>query len=1098
MKRTVLSALCVCAIATLGFSTIALAEKPPAREFVPSDGNNPLLHLSQPLVFKQGGDTVWLQVYTADDQCPCDPLQGGECTGGPDAMETFCFEKYNPATADSLYKWYGSPGTPYFSPAGGNGWWMADARRLGSPTGQDWWHLDQYQAFEGYSWWCGALTGDRCADWDNAPGAGDAWNQLLVLDPDLGAVTAGETVSLDCWVRYDTECDYDYAYILYSNDDGASWETIATLNACSGNVAASCGGDYWGFGDLGQGNPPGGNVSWVQFPVDVTHGGDPNGGDMSVTDPANFRVGFKFESDGAWSDKDGRGNTDGAFFVDFVEISHATHGVLEFEDMDDEFESAKWVIQAPPPVANHWWMPHDPDPPREPDEGADICEVDASWVWCGCPFVNNKWRIPPESNGFLYRLVGPTIYTGWGEPTVPKEYAGLVIQRDIFVCFGENFCDYYDTKVNVYNSAPSTGQPAGWCGWENIDGYITYGGCDFMNQDRNEEVSQWMGGSVDSVQYAWDVMDVGQTDDWCWTTQIPKPHRKVQIFVDNVSFGLFDASDTFFQARVIDVFQDTFDLETSAHNALCANSDMPKILARSESLQVDVHDMNGLTGGAAWTRLYFSTDKGNTWDYNDLVLAIPDENDPDLGGTYIGSIHPSEIDIAPYPNAIWFPGTEVWYYVQVQDDLSNPLCYWPSSADPSEDPPARPWQNNYFEFSILPGSGEDYEEPNRLLLVDDFGRNDYDYHPCMEESVVISTENFYESVLYDLGYCYDKYDVQGASTGLSNEPWDLVTYPDPGNPDSLVRRYDTLIWFTSRFDQYTVLDTMQCRIVDFVRKGGNLFICGNLLGVDMTDYGDYSDAARETCEFYGGLLGAKMDPPGVSSVGIKQPHYYAKGSGLVGGSVFSTADKFHFHLGCPISVPHDLTKINTSPPAWAPNPTPYIVYEEGYVAGDTVVAIYNEYVDGGKVVHMCFDLGAMVDSCAVSCAKADYKGRRDLLEDVLGNLFGMVPGCPHYQGVDDFIPSAHAYSLSQNYPNPFNPDTDIQYSIRQNGRVSLKVYNVRGQVVKTLVDRAMQSGQYTAHWDGTNENGQMVSSGIYFCKMKASDFAATKKMILLK
>ena len=92
----------------------------------------------------------------------------------------------------------------------------------------------------------------------------------------------------------------------------------------------------------------------------------------------------------------------------------------------------------------------------------------------------------------------------------------------------------------------------------------------------------------------------------------------------------------------------------------------------------------------------------------------------------------------------------------------------------------------------------------------------------MEESTVIANENIYEGVLYDLGYCYDKYDVQGASTGLSNEPWDLVTYPDPANPDSLERRYDAVIWFTSRFDEYTVLDTMQCRLVDFVRKGGNL------------------------------------------------------------------------------------------------------------------------------------------------------------------------------------------------------------------------------------------------------------------------------------
>jgi hypothetical protein len=1090
MKRKLYFLLCFLAIASVSLSSVAIAEKPPAREFQPRGGMNPTVHLSEPLVFKQGGDTVWLQVYTQDDACGCDPSHGSECDGGPDGTETFCFEKYNPGTADSVYKYYGSPGTPFFSPEGGNGFSTIDAMSLGSLTGEDFWHLDVYQAFEGTSWWCGTLTGDRCDAYRDAPGYGPEWRQLLALDPDLPGVTPGEEVRLECWVRYDLECDYDYAYLQYSNDNGANWTTFAQFNASSGHTGPTCGDDYFDSSALGQGDPPGGNVNWMSFPT------TPADGNMTVTDPSQFLVGFYVETDPLFDDKDVNGNTDGALFLDVVYVKKTDGTVLEFEDMDDEFEASKWSILPPKGIANHWWMAYDPDPPTEPDEGADICEVDESWVWVGCPFINNRWRIPADSNGFLYRLRTPKIYTGWAEPEVPKEYAGMYVQYDVFSCFKENFCDYWDTQVNVYNSEPQ-GDPsnAGWCGWVNVDDLVTYGGCDFMNVDDGEDASPWMGANVDSVWYCWDVLDQGSTGDWCWTTTSPAPHRKTQLMIDNVSLGLYDASDTFFQARVIDMFQDTFDLETAAHNAYCSNADMPKVLGVTESLTVDIHDMNGLATPTHWVRLYFSTNQGDNWDFNDMVLRTPDDSNPDLGGTYIGSVHPSEIDIAPYPSATWIPGTEVWYYIQTRDDIGN-LGYWPDTADPSTSPPARPYFNNYWEFSILPGVGIT-DEPNRLLIVDDFGRNDFDYHPCMEESTVVANENIYEGVLYDLGYCYDKYDVQGASTGLSNEPWDLVTYPDPANPDSLERRYDAVIWFTSRFDEYTVLDTMQCRLVDFVRKGGHLFICGNLLGVDMTDYGDYSDAAAETCQFYGGLVGAMMAPPGDSQPGIKNPHLYAKGSGLVSGSSLTAADKFHFHMGCPISVPHDLMRLNSSPPAWAPNPTPYLIYEDGYSAGDTLVAIYNEYTDGGKVVHMCFDMAAMVDSSAVSCAKADYKGRSELMRDILLNLFGIVP-CQ--QGsVDDFIPSArHAYSLSQNYPNPFNPDTDIQFSLRQGGRVSLKVYNVRGQVVKTLVDRSMQAGQYTAHWDGTNDHGQLVSSGIYFCKMEASDFASTKKMILLK
>ena len=86
-------------------------------------------------MMKQGGDTVWLTVYAPEDACPCDPNHGGECTSGPDAEETFCFEKYNPNTADSLYKYYGSAGTPFFSPEGGNGWTTFDVLTSGSTAG---------------------------------------------------------------------------------------------------------------------------------------------------------------------------------------------------------------------------------------------------------------------------------------------------------------------------------------------------------------------------------------------------------------------------------------------------------------------------------------------------------------------------------------------------------------------------------------------------------------------------------------------------------------------------------------------------------------------------------------------------------------------------------------------------------------------------------------------------------------------------------------------------------------------------------------------------------------------------------------------------
>lgn len=1091
MKRTVLFALSVSAILMLGLSTIATAEKLPTREYVPSNSLNPSVQLLQPLVFKQGGDTAWLQVHTTLEACACDPDHGSECDGGPTGEETFCFEMYG---TNAKYAYYGSDGTPYFSEAGGNGFQTIDTRTLGSSSGEDFWHLDSYQAYggTGYSWWCGAMTGDRCKNWDYAPGYGDRWNQLLIFQPELPQPGAEYDVRLECAVRYDTECDYDYAYIEYTADGGSTWTPIATLNGTSRGTPpqgtscpSNCGGDYFTSGDCNRDPPT--FPKWNLFPINAVDG------EVTVTDPNNFLVGFRFESDGAWSDRDSRGDTDGALFVDNVSIYDAVADTLiDFQDMDSNFRPEDWWIGAPSGVANHWWMAYDPDPPTE---GA-LCQTNASWCWTACPYVNNKWRIPPESNGFYYRLMSPKIYTGWGEPyAIPKEYAGLYVQYDMFICMRESSCDFLDTQVNVYDTSPVSGNP-GWCGWTNIDGYITYGGCDFMNLDDGESVAQFMSADVDSVCYSWDCLDIGATGDFCWTTIVPKPHRQTQIMVDNVSFGIYDASASAFTARAIDILQDSFDLETDAHNALLANGDLPKDpIAWSESLVVDIVDPNGLDGVGAYVHLMFSVDGGGSWSFTNMVNKVPNETDPDIGGTYIGSISAMEA----LGQATWIPGTVVHYYIEVNDNDNN-KGYWPASAAPTADPAVHTWTSNYLEFTILPGLQA--KGGDRLLLVDDFGRSRHYFHSAMADTQIWSGENFYESVLTDLGYCYDKYDVGGASTGLTNEPWDIVLYPDPQNPDSVILNYDALIWFNSTFSMFSVLDTMQCRLVDFVKNGGHLFICGNNIGQAMTNRGLYDDDAEEDCDFYSGLCGAFMSSTNPeSSPGIEQPHQYAIGTG-VATSGLTDQDTFHFHMGCPAQWTHDITYINTSPPAWAPNPQAYLAYHNGYSPGDTLVAIYNEYTDGGKVVYCSYDLTMMVDSALVT-SKVDplksYEGRSELLKDVLANLFGISANCGADVADDSpFVPPKYAYSLSQNHPNPFNPDTYVNYSIRDAGRVNLKVYNVRGQVVKTLVDRKLQPGQYQAHWDGTNENGYLVSSGIYFCKMEANDFRATKKMILLK
>ena len=90
------------------------------------------------------------------------------------------------------------------------------------------------------------------------------------------------------------------------------------------------------------------------------------------------------------------------------------------------------------------------------------------------------------------------------------------------------------------------------------------------------------------------------------------------------------------------------------------------------------------------------------------------------------------------------------------------------------------------------------------------------------------------------------------------------------------------------------------------------------------------------------------------------------------------------------------------------------------------------------------------------------------------------------------------FALGQNYPNPFNPSTTINYSVEQAGKVELKIYNMLGQVVRTLLQGSKQAGDYSVVWDGKDDLGSEVASGLYVCKLVAGDFQSTRNMVFLK
>jgi hypothetical protein len=145
----------------------------------------------------------------------------------------------------------------------------------------------------------------------------------------------------------------------------------------------------------------------------------------------------------------------------------------------------------------------------------------------------------------------------------------------------------------------------------------------------------------------------------------------------------------------------------------------------------------------------------------------------------------------------------------------------------------------------------------------------------------------------------------------------------------------------------------------------------------------------------------------------------------------------------------------------------------------------------------------------VFCADLDGDSDWDMaVVNMYGDSVSILLNNTIVVGVEDEEDSdqrPERFSLSQNCPNPFNPTTALHFTVHSpqsavHGPIPTRliIYNVLGQKVRTLVDEPKRAGSYTVIWDGTDEQGNDVASGVYFYKLRVGDYSQTKKMVFLK
>jgi len=144
--------------------------------------------------------------------------------------------------------------------------------------------------------------------------------------------------------------------------------------------------------------------------------------------------------------------------------------------------------------------------------------------------------------------------------------------------------------------------------------------------------------------------------------------------------------------------------------------------------------------------------------------------------------------------------------------------------------------------------------------------------------------------------------------------------------------------------------------------------------------------------------------------------------------------------------------------------------------------------ENNDLLKMSFNFfGDMLDESIVNINNVIVSGPKGSVANVSSNVISAAI---------KLVPSL--FALHQNYPNPFNPITEIRFDIPEATRVDISVFNLMGQKIKTLKNEKTTPGYHTVQWDGTNDNGMQVSTGMYFYTLQTKAKSAMRKMLFLK
>jgi hypothetical protein len=908
------------------------------------------------------------------------------------------------------------------------------------------------------SMWCGARPNSLnpyLCHFRNLPGYGNNWKQVLVTKrfSFVGALT------LSYHGVFDTERGHDFVYVEY-DAGGGDWKRIHSYDGLVDTVASHV----------------------LYLPQVAT----------------KFR--FFFRSDGQSSDEDGY-DSDGACVLDSISIRDDT-GVIRtstFEEMSPGARSdGFWYASTETPFGEYSGLEHnlaDKDPCCD-DFGTQIVfflgspypSVSYPGLY-DTPFCAGPGATAPPCQDEM--VVSPVIdmkkYSTGGNENQNADIpvgdlpglGGATLEFQVYRDLPLRNLVFYMWHVRSID--PVTGCPGPW-----LDKGSVYYGSRKDYFDSAEDISSLVGDSP--IQVALGVVDM--CDDWTGLFGDCAEHTPSPWF-DSVAVYRYQKAGPNWWCRDTDLFQDNFPNPTILNwvRADCSSdinwADNPTIRP-GDSVVVQVTSTLGggvaLAGGKPAVYMHVRC------TYIGAPPLKPPISGSDLQGTY-----GSYIGVDPggwtmiqgdtarargrsvensyafdLNDSLFTYGYLIEYYFTAQDNAGGQtaLPRWARLGGP------------YFEFTCLPTLASDILFVDNYSGIGSFAGTAEDYWTSTFRAVLPANNQ------------PDRYDVNGPSSLVSNGLASRAPLA------ILAGAYEKIIWDSGDLDVGTMTDgTMKsdksndCALLtDWMRYSGHscgLWICGDNVASDLSYLGS------------GQAMTLMRDWCGVNP--INKSYFDLTGGRTMGGVVSplvtgdndlglfvhaGVPDAWFVFGGCPVINDFDCLEAT----ACGRYAMDYPAYN-GYVWGSAIGA---EGMNGnGQAVRtMWFGHSFQYVCDNLPAAPID---RFHIAADVINWMQNIVN--PDITEAGN-IPKA--YNLSQNYPNPFNPTTTIKFDVKEKGSVTLKIYNVAGQLIRTLHDGVMDAGSYTLTWDGKNNRGASVATGVYLYKMEAKNFSKTRKLVLLR